>query len=34
MTNLRNTMITNRSAAIIRIRMMVMVTLAVGVSPG
>jgi hypothetical protein len=34
MTNLRDTMIMNCSAAIIRIRMMVMVTLAVGVSPG
>jgi len=34
MTNLRDTMIMNRSAAFIRIRMMVMITLAVGVSPG
>jgi len=34
MTNLRDTMIMNRSAAFIRIRMMVVITLAVGVSPG
>jgi hypothetical protein len=34
MTNLRDTMIMSRSAAIIRIRMMAMITLAVGVSPG
>ena len=34
MTNLRDIMITNCSVAIIRIRMMVMITLAVGVSPG
>jgi len=34
MTNLRDTMIMNYSVAIVRIRMMVMITLAVGVSPG
>jgi hypothetical protein len=34
MTNLRDTMIMRRSNAIIRIRMMAMITLAVGVSPG
>jgi hypothetical protein len=34
MTNLRDTMIMSCSDAIIRIRMMAMVTLAVGVSPG
>ena len=33
MTNLRDTMIMNCSVAIVRIRMMVMITLAVGVSP-
>ena len=34
MTNLRDTMIMNCSVAIVRIRMMAMITLAVGVSPG
>jgi len=34
MTNLRDTMITTSSVAIIRMRMMAMITLAVGVSPG
>ena len=34
MTNLRNTMIMSQMNAIIRIRMMAMITLAVGVSPG
>jgi hypothetical protein len=34
MTNLRDTMIMNCSVAIVRIRMMVMITLAVGASPG
>jgi hypothetical protein len=34
MTNLRDTMIMSRTNAIIRIRMMAMITLAVGVSPG
>jgi hypothetical protein len=34
MTNLRDTMIMSRSNAIVRIRMMAMITLAVGVSPG
>jgi len=33
MTNLRDTMIINCSVAIVRIRMMVMIMLAVGVSP-
>jgi hypothetical protein len=34
MTNLRDTTIMNCSVAIVRIRMMVMIALAVGVSPG
>ena len=34
MTNLRDTMIMSCTDAIIRIRMMAMITLAVGVSPG
>ena len=34
MTNLRDTMIMTYSVAIIRIRMMDMITLAVGVAPG
>jgi hypothetical protein len=34
MTNLRDTMIMARTDAIIRIRMMAMVMLTVGVSPG
>jgi hypothetical protein len=34
MTNLRDTMIMNCSVAIVRIRMLVMITLAVGVLPG
>jgi hypothetical protein len=34
MTNLRDTMIMSCSVAIVRIRMMAMITLAVGVSPG
>ncbi len=34
MTNLRDTMIMTYSVAIVRIRMMAMITLAVGVSPG
>jgi hypothetical protein len=34
MTNLRDTMIMSCSIAIVRIRMMAMITLAVGASPG